>query len=137
MADSNNHTGATIALVGGGALLVWLLLRGKDWGFGGRGGDNSSGSPSTGVAKEPHSEPRTPCQIFIRSQHIDLDGVPADLPAIVARCRAGGSADVRASGGASIQAVEDVIRALQAAGVRVTAPGDIWDTVNWATAGKR
>jgi hypothetical protein len=119
--DPNNHTGRNVALVGGGALLVWLLLRGKGWGLGGGGGTggDGTGTPGTSAINDTPAERRQPCQVFVRARQIDLDGAPADLPTIVAHCRAAGKAHVRTTGGASIQAVEDVISALQAAGVTV------------------
>ena len=57
------------------------------------------------------------CQVFIRGDHIDLDGTPTDLPAVIARCRAAGHADVKATGDAVVRAIADVVRALQSAGV--------------------
>jgi hypothetical protein len=125
--DPNDHTGRNVALVGGGALLLWLLFRGNRWGLGGSGaGTDAAG---TGPATSPPFEPRVPCKVFIRSRQLELDGAPVDLATVVARCRVSGRADVRATGGASIQAVVDVIRALQAAGVTVVASGDIWTTL--------
>jgi hypothetical protein len=67
---------------------------------------------------------------------MDLDGAPADLSAVVARCRASGRADVQATGGASIQAVEDVLRALHAAGVKVFVAETIGRTHARAVARK-
>jgi hypothetical protein len=123
MAERNpkNHLGGTVALVGGGALLVWLLLRGKGWGLGGGGGKGEHGSeaPGTGTIKEPPAEDRYPCQVFVRALGIDLAGAPTDLPTLVTHCRATGKAHVQITGGASAQTVEDVISALQAAGVTV------------------
>jgi len=118
--DPDNHTGRSVALVGGGALLFWLLFRGRGWGLGGNGaGTGAAGTGAAGTTAAADSEARPRCQVFIRAHQIDLDGVPTDLPAVVARCRASGGADVRATGGASVQAVEDVLRALRAAGVSV------------------
>ena len=125
--DSDNHTGRTVVLVGGGALLLWLLFRGKGKGGLGRDGDGS-GVAGQGATREP------PCRVFIRARQVDLDGAPADLSTVVARCRASGRADVQATGGASLQRVEDVIRALQAAGVTVAAPPDVWDSFRTAPA---
>src|SRR5881394_1332438 len=129
--DSNSHTGRTVALVGGGAFLAWMLLRGKGWGLGGSGGPGSGGGGSgsadagvdagTGATTGAHPELRAPCRVFIRARQIDLDGSPADLASIVTRCRASGQADVRATGGASVKAMEDVFHALQAAGVVIHA----------------
>ena len=133
---SNSHAGRTVAVVGGGALLLWLLLRGKGRGLGGGEGGTGAAGAGTGATTEAPSQVRPVCQVFIRSRRIDLDGVPADLPTVVTRCRAGGRADVRATGGASIQAVEDVVRALQEAGVTVTASESVWNTVHREVARK-
>lgn len=125
----NNHAGRKIALVGGGALLLWLLLRGKGLrlgnGAGGTGGGTGDGG-GAGATIEARAELRQPCEVFIRMRGIDLDRVPADLATIVARCRASGKAYVRATGGARVSDVEDVFRALQAVGVTIDAPEDVW-----------
>src|SRR6185436_3749515 len=129
---NDGGTGRTVAIVGGGALLLWLLLRspGQRLGGGGSGTGAASASAGAGATTQAPSRYRPVCQVFVRSRQIDLDGVPADLPTVVARCRACGRAEVRATGGASIQAVEDVISALKAAGVtvavsdRASTPGD-------------
>jgi hypothetical protein len=126
----NSTTGRTVALVGGSALVLWLLLRGKGWGLGGDGSGASAagaGAAAANASPELPSGPRPSCKVFIRAQRIDLDGAPADLPAVVARCRASGRAGVQATGGASVQSVVDVVRALQAAGVVVAASDAIWD----------
>src|SRR5689334_10019793 len=115
--DTTKHTGRTIALVGGGAILLWLLFRGKGSGLG-------SGGDGPGPAAGETPKLRVPCRVFIRAGRIDLDGVPADLPTVVTRCRAGAGADVRSTGGASVQAIEDVIHALQQAKVPITASPD-------------
>lgn len=150
MADRNSNMrsggGGTVAVIGGGALLLWLLLRGKGWGWGGGSGKGSgegsgggtSGAGTASAVTEAPAPVRPVCQVFVRAQRIDLDGVPADLPTIVARCRASGRADVRATGGASVKSVEDVVGALQAAGVTVTASDSVWTTIQregvWAAS---
>lgn len=126
MANRNDKdsTGRTVAIVGGGALLLLLLFRGKGWGLGGSGGDahgDGANAPITGT-----TAPRTPCRVRIAADGIQVDGVPADLATTTARCRVAGSADVRATGAAITGVIADVVDALQAAGVQVWAAPDVW-----------
>lgn len=133
----NGTTGRTVALVGGSALVLWLLLRGKGWSLGGGGsGASAAGTAAVHAIPEAPSMPRPACKVFVRARGIELDGAPADLPAVVARCRASGRADVQTTGGASIQAVEDVLRALKAAGVQVYVAETIGSTHQRAVARK-
>lgn len=129
--DPQNRTGGAVAVIGGGALLLWLLLRGRGWGLGGGGAGDGTGPAGAGAnaTTAAPSEARPRCRVYLHSRGIDLDGTPADLPAVVARCRAGGGADLRTSGGSSVQTIVDVIRALQAAGVPVSAEPHI---LGWA-----
>ena len=110
MSKSNeNHTGRTIAMLGGGALLVWLLWpgRGKGKGEGGDGDGDRSSAPAAVVVR-------------IRSGgQVELDGASSDLATTVARARAAGGAHVFATGDARQGWVTAVIDALKAAGVAV------------------
>ena len=133
--DRDRHTGRNLALFGGTALLCWLLLRGKGWGWGlGAGGDVGLGRPGAGASATPtganatptSNESPAPCRVMIRADRIDLDGAPADLPTVVARCRASGRAAVTATGDAIVGTIGDVVHALQAAGVVVSMPPDLW-----------
>lgn len=112
MSKSNeNNTGLTIAMVGGGALLLWLLWPGRGKGKGkgeGKGGDSESSTAPAAVV------------VRIRSgDQVDLDGVSSDLATTVARARAAGAARVFAVGDARHGWVTTVIDALKAAGVAV------------------
>jgi len=135
MPDPNrkDNTGRTIAVVGGGALLLLLLLRGKGWAAG-AGSSNGSGdgpapdAPTSGTT----AAPPPPCHVRIDADGLQLDGSPASLATITEHCRAAGSAEVRATGAAITGVVAEVVRALQAAGVRVWAAYDVWNTVNVA-----
>lgn len=129
MADRQNkdkHV-RTAAIVGGGALLLWLLLRGKGIGLGHGGaaiGDGSgAGSASTGR-----------CRVRIDADGIETDGVATDIPAMTERCRVAGSADVRATGAAITGVVAEAVQALQGAGVRVYAASDVWNTAHTTPA---
>jgi hypothetical protein len=126
--DRDSHIGRNLALFGGSALLFWLLLRGRDRGWGlGAGSDVGLGGAGAGANATPtSSEAIAPCRVRIRADHIDLEGTPADLPTVVARCRASGRADVTAIGDAIVRTIGDVVRAIQAAGVSVSASPDVW-----------
>lgn len=110
MSTSNeNNTGLTIALVGGGAFLAWLLWRGRGKGKG-KGKD----------ADGDHSSAREPVTVWIRSgDRVELDGVSSDLATIVARARAAGAARVFATGDARQGWFTAVMDALKAASVEV------------------
>ena len=126
--DRNNHTGRTLALVGGTALLFLLFLRGKGWGFG-AGGDVGLGGSGSGSEANvtPTSSKPARCHVWLRSDQIELDGQPADLPTVVARCRAAGSAEVNATGDSTVRTIGRVVRALQVAGVEINAPSPFFD----------
>ena len=110
MARTQSHTGRTIAVFSGGALLAWLLLRG--WGKGGGKGDagkGSGGAPAT-------------VEVWLRgNDRIELDGTLSDLPTVITHARAAGVARVFAAGDARQGWVTHVIAALKAAGVAIEA----------------
>lgn len=109
---ARRHTGRTVALLGGGALAAWLLLRGKGRRVG--GGNAEAGAPARGDAR---------AVVWIRSDRLEIDGVVADQATVVARARAVGKAEVHATGGAIEHVVRDVLTALHAADVTLyTAP---------------
>lgn len=99
-------TGRTVAILGGAALAVWLLSRGKGWGVRGPGD-----AQAAGVTRPSR------CVVWIRPEGLTVDGVAADLPAVIARCRAAGEAEVHATGDTIHRVVRDTIQALHAAGV--------------------
>jgi hypothetical protein len=117
MRSRDRHTGQGIALVGGAALVAWLLWRRS------RGGDGRS--RGSGMDATPSQAQPTPCLVWVRADRIDIDGARADLPTVVARCRAAGRAEVRATGAAITRSIIDVLAALNAAGVRVDASPDL------------
>lgn len=127
--DRDDLTGRTIAVVGGGALLVWLLLRGRGWG---------SGGPRPATAR-PAAEPGQPrrCHVRVSGSGIDLDGVRADLPTAIERCRAVGTAELIATGDAIGRVIADVVLALQAAGVDVRADEAVWNTLVGRTSARK
>jgi len=134
--DQNDNTGRTVAIVGGGALLAWLLLRGKGWAFGSGDGDgDGEGGDQAGGASAPASSPAAtvpaaPCRVHIGKLGIRLDGSQADLPRTIATCRASGTADVTSAGDAIVQVVADTVHALQDAGILVRAAPEVWSTAN-------
>ena len=110
------HSGRTVALVGGAAIAAWLLSRGKGWGF-------RSPADASGV----HGGTRLParCAVWIRADRIEVDGVAADLPTVITKCRAVGAAEVRATGNAITGVVRDAVKALQAAGLELHVAPDL------------
>lgn len=117
-APSRAAAGALLLALG--ALLLWLFWRGRS------GGRGEPGAGASTPAITPPTPARPPCEVVIRMARIELDGAPAELATIVEHCRTSGVAAVRATGGASVQSIVDVIRALQAAGVIVAAEPSLW-----------
>lgn len=131
--DDDDNTGTVIAVgaIGGGAVLLWYLLRGRDRGLGGGGGsDGGQGSPAVAAPAEASPTPAgPPCNVFMRGTAIELNGAASDLTTAVATCRASGSAHLRATGLTTHGRVVEVARALNAAGVAILAHGNIADSV--------
>jgi len=120
VASRDRHSRRNIALVGGAALVAWLLWRRTRGGIGRDGGSGLGVTvPSTTSTQKP------PCLVWVRADRIDLDGAPANLATVVARCREAGRADVRATGDAITRSIITVLAALNAAGVVVAAPPDV------------
>lgn len=115
--SERDQTGRTVVLVGGAALAAWLLSRGKGWAF--RSPGDGSGA-NAGETRQPAH-----CTVWIRANRIEVDGVAADLPTVIAKCRAVGAAEVRATGDAITGVVRDVLTALHAAGVKLQLPPDL------------
>lgn len=120
VASRCRHTGRNLALVGGAALVAWLLWRRKGETLGA-----GTGSTSDAAASKPPNAPNARCRVWVRADRIELDGEPADLATIVARCREAGRADVRATGDAITRSIISVLAALNAAGIAVDAPPDV------------
>jgi hypothetical protein len=117
---TRDHTGRNVVLVGGAGLVAWWLLsRGEGWGFRARGnGKNVDGPTIT----PPRAEP---CIVWIRADRLEVDGVVADLPTVIAGCRAVGTAVVHATGDAIMRVIRDVLTSLHAAGVKLYTPPDL------------
>jgi hypothetical protein len=107
------HTGGTMVLVGGAALAAWLLSRGKGWGFGRSGG---------GIGG---TRPASHCKVWIYRDRLTVDGVAADLPTVISKCRAVGTAEVGATGDTITRVIQSVLKSLLAAGVRLELPMDL------------
>lgn len=120
MASGDRHTGRTVALIGGAAVVAWLLWRRKGAGIGGLSGSTSA----TSAIGSPNPA-KVPCRVWVRADRIELEGAPADLVTVVARCRESGRADVRATGDAITRSIIEVLHALRTAGVVVYAPPDL------------
>ncbi len=127
--DKDKHA-RTAALVGGGALLLWLLIRGKGFGLGHAGAAIGDGSRAG-------SAPTARCRVRIDAAGIETDGVATDVRTMTERCRMAGSADVRATGAAITGVVAEAVQALLAAGVRVYAASDVWNTAQTTPARRR
>lgn len=112
------RTGKTVAILGGAALVAWLLSRGKGWGVRGPGDAHAAGT----------SRPSR-CVVWIRSDGLSVDGVAADLPTVIARCRASGEAEVHATGGAITGVVGETLKALREAGVTIYAAPNLENTL--------
>jgi len=109
---TQNNTGRTIAVISGGALLAWLLWRGRGKGKGkGKGNEGDAGN---------HRSASVSVRIRAGDQ-IDLDGVSSDLTTTVARAHAAGAARVSATGDARHGWVTQVIAALKAENVAIDA----------------
>ena len=121
MSEARSHTGRNVAIVGGAAVFVWLLLRGAGWRFGGK----SDAAGSDAATATPSPSPSS-CQVWIRSTGIEVDGQPVDLSTLVRRCQVAGRADVRATGAAIVRTIDDVMDALRRAGVVIYASADLW-----------
>jgi hypothetical protein len=67
----------------------------------------------------PIDAPPGPCLLFLDSAGLTLHGAPATLEDAVSACRAAGKAHVSATGGARAGAYDELIRALEQAGVPV------------------
>lgn len=104
---TQDNTGLTIALVGGGALLLWLLWRRRGTGKDGDG-DRSSARPNV--------------EVRLRAgDRIELNGVRTDLATVIARARGAGTAVVKTDGDARQGWHREVTDALKAAGATVFA----------------
>lgn len=108
--DDHKHR-KTAAMLGCGALLVWLLLRGEGWGTG-------SGRP--GGAARPEARR---VKIRISDTGITADGAPVTADEAVAAARRTGAAELLATGAARQGAVDELLAALRAAGVEVWQVG--------------
>lgn len=119
MSEARSQTGRNVAIVGGAAVLAWLLLRGSGWQLGGR--SDAAGSD----AATPRTSPSS-CRVWIRSTGLEVDGQIVDLATLVHRCQVAGRADVRATGAAIVRTIEEVMDALRRAGIVVYASADLW-----------
>ena len=114
--DHDASTALTVAAIGGGALLLWLVLRRPN---GWRWGDRSA---------DPQPAARRAVSIVVRDgERVDVDGASTDLATAVAAVRAAGAAHFRASGDARQGWVSKVYYALVDAGMEVQADAPTTD----------
>src|SRR5690349_2805399 len=103
--DNEKNTGLHVAILGGAALLLWLLWRGRRTG-GGRTGSRGHAPAALGI--------------WLRSgDRIELDGIASDLPTVVERARAAGMARVHVTGDTRHGWAETVDSTLREAGIDV------------------
>jgi hypothetical protein len=114
----NDDTGRTVALVGGGAALLWLLLHGGG-GFGlGRGGSTIGAS-----GKADKLAKVTPVKVRLASDGVTVDGQATDIPGAAALVKARGAADVVITGAAKQGTADELVKALRATGATVWIQG--------------
>jgi len=115
--DHDDHTARNLALVGGGALLVWLLVSGGG-GFGGSGNAGAAGAAASPPPPAP-APPPPPCKVRIDILGVHVDGKPVDVKTAIERCRASKRAEVVVTGDARQGTKDDVMRSFAAAGIAV------------------
>jgi hypothetical protein len=120
------HGGRTIAIASILAAVAWLL-------FGRHGGGGMGAGRRSGVRPRVGGGPR--CRVHLDESGVELDGARADLPGVVARCRAAGVADVTATGATIVRVLAEVLAALRDAGVVIRANPDLLDVTGLGTAG--
>jgi hypothetical protein len=122
--DRDDHgTAIALALVGGGAVLLWWLLRGRGKGWRGFGRGSGVGGGYDGGG----SLPRLPA-ISVRvvdGDRILLDGGPADLDTMLARARVSSQVHLTADGAARHGFVSNVLWTLLDADINVDADWDL------------
>lgn len=78
-----------------------------------------AGAPIDASIDAPVDAPAGPCQLFLDSAGLKLRGAPVSIDDAVRACRAAGKARVEATGGARAGSYDELIRALEQAGVAV------------------
>jgi hypothetical protein len=117
MAKGDDKTGRNLALVGGGAALLWLLLRGgSGFGLGDKGDGAGSDDKGTSTPKRPRAKVR------VDADGLSVDGQRTDIPGAVALVD-GREAELFATGAARAGTVWEVETALRAAGVHIWRVG--------------
>lgn len=136
MATRDDSKAPAVAIVGGGALLAWLLLRGgSGFGLGGGGGGAGLEAPGDGATVPAAGAALPPCRVRIRASAIELNGAPSDLAATVVACRATGGAELTATGDAIVGLITRTVQALEASGVRVALSPELWELLQGTRKG--
>lgn len=118
MARDDDKTGRNLALVGGGAAFVWLLLHGGG-GFGfGRGGGGLGKAAAAGNGPAP-----APVKVRVAADGISVDGQPTDVDGAAALVKARGAADVLITGAAKQGTADALVAALRATGATLWIQG--------------
>lgn len=118
--DDNDGDGTVLmlALIGGSAVLAWLLLRGR--GNGGRGKSSDGGAGASAATPAP----KPVCIWLLDDDRIVIDGVLADLATAITIARRSGEALVYSRGDTRHGWALDVRAALEKAGVSLVIQGD-------------
>jgi hypothetical protein len=112
--DDDSGTAFTVAAIGGGAVLLWLVLRGRGTGWRGSG----NGASTSGGQELP--APRRAIAVFVRAgDRVDVDGVATDLATTVTLAQAAGAARLSATGDARAGWLSKVYYALMDGGVEI------------------
>ena len=112
-AEDGGGTALTLAVIGGGAVLLWLFLRGKGWGGrGGRGDGDRHGDDNTSRTRRGLA-----CIWVLDGDHIELNGVRTDLATTVAIALTSDSVHFHPRGDARHGFVVEVGDALARAGI--------------------
>lgn len=123
MAKRKSNAGRAVVAIGAGAVLVWLLGRGRGWGGSedgkSRGGDSGEASADSTGRTAPLGPP---VHVWLRGDRIEVEGVESDLATAIERARATGLAYVYTTGDTIHGRIVDVVQALQRSGVEVATP---------------
>jgi hypothetical protein len=81
--------------------------------------DAKPDAPPDATIAVPPDAPPGPCELFLDSAGLKLHGAPATIEEAVRACRATGKARVEATGGARAGSYDELMRALEQAGIAI------------------
>jgi hypothetical protein len=135
--EQDGGAALTLAAVGGGAVLLWLLFRGRGKGLRGSGSGTRPRVDGERPDRDERPEPRREVLVRVRSgDRVEVDGVNTDLATTVTLARDAGKARFCATGDAREGWISRVYYALLDAGVTVLAdPGITSHTMRFEEQG--